>query len=341
MNKSVRLTMLFFFVVTGILVLWENYHKPRLLVLESYDSDYVWTREVEDGIRRRLDENCWITVRHHYMRTKKFSDAPSLRRAAAAGRKAVEDFRPDIILAVDDYAQKLVASCYVNKPGIKIVFAGVNGDIETYGYKGAANVTGILERKQIPALREILDILAGGLDHPLRLAYVSDSAFSSRCDVKSACGCDWSPHEYLGGFIVPDFKRWKEKVISLNGKIDYLLVSGYRKLPRKFGRDGFVPPKEVMAWTTANLDVPVIGMNVFNSRDGAMLSVGVSPYEQGEVAAGMALDLLSHRRRISEIPVRRASQYVISMSAGALSRYNVRMPRVLEAFARATDNFYP
>jgi len=333
--------MFFFFVVTGCLVLWENYHKPRLLVLESYDKDYVWTQEVEEGIARELDGNHWVTIRHHYMRTKRFSDAPSLRRAAAAGRKAVDDFRPQVILAVDDYAQKLVARYYVNKPGIKIVFAGVNGRIEPYGYDHAANVTGILERKQIAALREILTILAGSAGRPLKVAYLSDPALSSRCNVDTAAECDWSPHDYLGGYIVPDFVRWQKKVRELAGGLDYLLVSGYRKLPRRLGEEGFVPPKEVMAWTVANLKVPVIGMNVFNSRDGAMLSVGVSPYEQGEVAAKMALDLLSGRREVKDIPIKRASQYVVSMSESAMARYRVKVPRVFEAFARATDNFYP
>ncbi len=340
MNRAARILMLVFFVATGALVLWENAHKPRLLVLHSYDTDYVWTRLVDEGIRRGLAGTSWMTVRRHYMRTKKFSDAPSLRRASIAARKAVEDFRPDVILAVDDYAQKLVGRYYVDHPGISIVFAGVNGDPAAYGYDRAGNVTGILERKQFPAIIEVLSMLAGN-KKGLRLAYLSDPALSGRCDVDAARCCDWSPHELVGCFIATDFGRWRKKVRELAGRIDFLLVSGYRKLPRRVGERGFVPPREVMAWTTAHMNVPVIGMNVFNSRDGAMLSVGVSPYEQGETAARMALDILSGRRTAAAIPVRSASQYVVSMSASAVRRYNVRVPRVFEAFARATDNFYP
>jgi hypothetical protein len=333
--------MTLFFVVTGALVLWVNGHKPRLLILHSYDTDYVWTREVDEGIRRGLGSGAWITVRRHYMRTKKFSDAPSLRRAAAAARKAVEDFRPDVILAVDDYAQKLVGRYYAGRPGISVVFAGVNGDPAVYGYDRAANVTGILERKQTAALREVLSMLARDRSRALRIAYLSDPALSSRCDVDTARRCDWSPHEMVGCFIVADFGRWRRKVRELAGRIDFLLVSGYRKLPRRAGRNDFVPPREVMAWTTEHIGVPVIGMNVFNSRDGAMLSVGVSPYEQGGVAARMALDILSGRKKAADIPVRSASQYVVSMSQSALRRYDIEVPRVFEAFARATDNYYP
>jgi hypothetical protein len=47
------------------------------------------------------------------------------------------------------------------------------------------------------------------------------------------------------------------------------LVGGYRKLPKSPGSAEFVNAKEVMTWTEANSLVPVIGMNTFNSDEGA------------------------------------------------------------------------
>ncbi len=340
MRRLVLAAMALFFLVTGSLVVWENYHKPRLLILHSYDNDYVWTKEVNEGMQRVLGPSYWLTVRYHYMRTKKFTSADELRRAAIAARRAVDQFHPDVLLAVDDYAQKLVGAHYVNDPRLKIVFAGVNGDIKTYGYDHAANVTGILEGKQYEAVQELVTILRGEGQRPARLAYLSDRALSSDADVAGAAGFNWAPLDYLGAVQVADFAGWQREIAKLSGRIDYLLVSGYRKLPYGPGRHDFVPPAAVMAWTNAHLGVPAIGLNVFNSQDGAMISVGVSPYEQGEVAAGMALALLRGTKKVSELPVREARQYVISMSASALARYRIKVPRIFEAFARATDNYY-
>jgi ABC-type uncharacterized transport system substrate-binding protein len=95
-----------------------------------------------------------------------------------------------------------------------------------------------------------------------------------------------------------------------------------------------------MGWTEAHAPMPVIGINVFNAEDGAMLAVGVSPFEQGEVAAEMALTLLRTGQAASEMPVRTSRQYVIAMRQSALFRRQLEVPRIFEAFARATNNFY-
>ena len=70
--------------------------------------------------------------------------------------QAIDRWQPDVVIAVDDDAQEFVTRHYVNHPRIRIVFAGVNGGIEPYGFVGAANVAGIFERKDLPALTQAL-----------------------------------------------------------------------------------------------------------------------------------------------------------------------------------------
>lgn len=340
MRKLVLAAMALFFLVTGIFVVWENYHKPRLLVLHSYGNDYIWTQEVNEGLKRVLAKNHWLTIRYHYMHTNVFNGQDELRRAALAARRAVEQFHPDVLLTIDDHAQELVGRHYLNDPRMRIVFAGINGEITPYGYDKATNVTGILERKQFKAVQEMLTILDRDLGRPARLAHLADQAFSSNADTGKANLYPWSPQVYVGSYQVADFPAWQNKVRELSGQIDFLLVSGYRQLPSGEGRKDFVPPEQVLAWTMANIAVPVIGLNVFNSRDGAMISLGASPYEQGEVAAQMAFDLLSGSKSLADLPIREADQYVVSMSQQALSRYQIKPPQIFEAFARATNNFY-
>jgi ABC-type uncharacterized transport system substrate-binding protein len=100
-----------------------------------------------------------------------------------------------------------------------------------------------------------------------------------------------------------------------------------------------VAPTEVADWTEANSPVPIVGVNSFNSEDGFMLSIGVSPFEQGEVTAKNALDLLYGRKLATDIPVAASRQYVVAMRESAIKRRNVPIPKVLEAFARATNNY--
>ena len=73
----------------------------------------------------------------------------------------IDETQPDIILAVDDDAQNYVARYYINHPHIRVVFAGVNNDPAEYGFDRASNVSGILERLPIDALKETLLIALG------------------------------------------------------------------------------------------------------------------------------------------------------------------------------------
>ncbi|MBU0481120.1 MAG: hypothetical protein KKG47_08460 [Proteobacteria bacterium] len=339
------LTMSLFFLTTILVVVWMSYNKPRVFILHSYSNDYVWTEEVNVGIERTLANQKWLLVRYHFMKTKKFKDDASHRRAGIAAKNAIDKFRPDVLIAVDDYAQKLVAAKYVNHPTMQIVFAGVNGSIEPYGYYKANNVTGIVERKQVKAIREVILLLAasdqnrkGG--NPLRTLFLSDPALSGKMDTEYVDAFDWQPIDHQGSIHVNDYDEWREIVGKAGEMTDFLLVSGYRKLPRSKTDEKFVSPEEIMTWTEENSPVPVIGMNFFNTGDGAMLSVGVSPYEQGEVAAGLALDILCGRKKVNEIPVQVSQQYVISLRNSAIRKRNMEVPKIFEAFARATNNYF-
>lgn len=55
---------IFFLLLIGTMVL-VNADRPRVMVLHSYSPKYVWTREVDTGIRRALKGQDWIDVRFH------------------------------------------------------------------------------------------------------------------------------------------------------------------------------------------------------------------------------------------------------------------------------------
>ncbi|OHB25995.1 MAG: hypothetical protein A2X84_13980 [Desulfuromonadaceae bacterium GWC2_58_13] len=329
----------FFLFCTGT-VFWVSWQRPTIMVLHSYASDYAWTREVNAGLSRILDTQNWVRVSTYYMNTKISKDEDYLRRAGLAARRAIDAATPDVLIAVDDAAQELVGRHYVDRPGIRIVFAGINGNTDGYGYPAAGNVTGILERKPAAAITECLRFLAPDRGKGARVMLLCDKSYSAITDANYLAGCDWGNVDYRGARFVDDFSGWRQAVAELAGQVDFLLVGGYRQLSAPAGGGGLVPAKEVMSWTEANAPMPVIGINVFNAEDGAMLAIGVSPFEQGEVASEMALTLLRTGQAASEMPVRISRQYVIAMRKSALLRRRIEVPQIFEAFARATNNYY-
>ena len=375
--KITSLSMLLFLLLLVATVVYTNYLRPRILVLHSYSPDYVWTDHVNQGLQRILSKQNRADVRYYYMKTKKFRHQSDLRRTEIAALRTVKDLQPDVIIAVDDNAQKMVAKKFVDNPHIKIVFAGINGNIDIYGYHQARNVTGILERKPAAAIREMLlflanmnaangdgDIASGinmiaSLAAPavtaaadratavdgkpanlsVRALFLGDSSHSVTIDAEYLASFDWSPVDYRGAEFVDTYADWQQQVLSIDSKTDFLLVSGYRRL-KLAASDDYAAPEDVMAWTEAHSPVPVIGMNVFNAAEGAGMSVGVSGYEQGEVAAGMALDILNKGTPIDTIPVQTSQQYILALRQPALDRRGIRLPKIFEAFSRVTNNYF-
>jgi hypothetical protein len=331
----------FILTLTGI-VLYKNINKPRILVLHSYSDDYVWTRQINVGLDRVFGKVQGVDIRNHEMRTKKMSGKCYKHRAGIAGHSTIELIRPNVIVAIDDNAQKYVAKQYVNNPDIKIVFAGINGSPEPYGYLEANNVTGILERKPAVALSEVILLLSenlGIIGQKPKAIFLSDESHSTERDGGYLDSIDWVGVDYLGRHPKATFDDWQSAVKNMKGKADFILVGGYRKLHKSPGSAKFVNAKEVMTWTEANSPVPVIGMNTFNTEEGAMLSVGVSPYEQGEVAASMAIKLIEGVD-IKSLPIQTSSQYVVAVRKSALDARNISIPEVFEAYARASNNYF-
>ncbi|WP_163133622.1 ABC transporter substrate-binding protein [Agarivorans sp. Alg241-V36] len=335
--------MLSFLVATIGVIVVEGASRPRILILHSYETDYAWTRTVNEGIDRAKRAHMNIDIRYHYMNTKNQSSETAKKRAATVAKRVVDSYHPNVLLVIDDDAQRLVATDYIGNQAIQIVFAGVNAELEAYGYQDADNVTGILERKSVSAIKEVLRLLVesqprlGSLKGSV--VYLSDSSTSAKLDADYLARQEWAPLEYQGHVGVKSFEQWKQEVNRLNGQYQFLLVGGYRKL---FSEDSesFVSAEEVAQWTEANSTLAIVGINAFNSEDGVMLSIGASPFEQGEIAFERAIRLVEDPTSLSQMPVTISKQYVVALRHQALENRDIRVPKVLEAFARATNNYF-
>lgn len=338
-DRSVKIFALLFFIEMGVFFALSK-DKVKVLILHSYTPEYTWSRNIDRGLMRVLsNKGAIINYRHHYMAPKD-ADKKQHRRAQKVAHRHVRDFQPDFIIAIDDYANALVARHYVGHRSIDIIFAGVNGSVEPYGYEGAPNVTGIYERKPIRALVDLINVINQYDKRSYSVIFVSDKSTSVKHDAEYMKTADWGNQVSLKGHIATDnFADWKEIILNLSDDIDYLMVSGYRNLKSADNPNKNTPPGEVARWTVLNSKKPVVGLNVFNSRDGVPLSVGVSPYEQGEVAGNMLLDLIKTGKPAGKFDHVHPKQYLISIN-DEIKQHAANIPALLKAFAKSTNNYY-
>lgn len=343
-----KLSILFgilFVLGTLFIAVNHNLTQKRVLILHSYDPEYSWTRDVNSGLQRVLDLYPEWSVRWHYMDLKRRPWPEARQAAGALARRVVDDWNPDLIIAIDDDAQALVGKHYVNDPHIKIVFAGVNGGVEEYDYVGAKNVAGIFERKQLAAVRDA--VLAGhpksrraGGPQSLRILHLGDQSHSVKLDDSSIRNFDWKPMTYAGSKLVKTFPEWQTAVLDADKRADVLFISNYRKLARSDADRTLVSPREVVGWTEINSPVPIIGGNGFYVEDGGMFALGASGFEQGSEAGKLAAQILVQGVSPDSLAQPSTREFVVFMRRGQMAMHDFSLPDLYEAFARAMNNYY-
>lgn len=341
MNKSraSQLAMLLFTFALITFFVVINVSKPRVLVLHSYNVDFSWVPDINIGLNRILERHPY-KIRWHYMDTKRHPGQEFKERAGASVRKEIEKWKPDIIIAIDDNAQEYVGKYYVNDPKIKIVFAGVNKTEKDYGYAGADNVTGMLERINYQAVKDILlQVLPEG---KRRIAHISDASPTSEGIHDEIEAFDWTPLQFTNSIQCSTFDQWQEAIKNTESSADFILYTHYHTIKASADSPDILPPKEVLAWTMANSTLPGVSFWGFYVEDGGMMAVALSPYEQGEVAARMAVDIIEHGKRPQDIPVETSRLFVMYMRESVIKEKmgSLNLPLVYEAFAKATNHYY-
>ncbi len=332
--------------VAGFL-LYYNMNKKTILVLQSYNTDYAWVRDVDEGIKRAVaKENAGLNILYHYMDTKNHPDDPSKKKAAEIAKEIIRITKPNVVVSVDDDAQNFVMKEYNNDPSMVNVFAGVNAKAEKYGYTTATNVTGILERIPIEGIKEFVEVIAKqkGIKTPVRIAHVADDSKVVKSDDTNMHEYpNWAPMKFVKSQFANTFSEWKEIIKNADKSMDIMLISNYRKVYEDKEKKKLVPFKEVMKWAYENSPIPIIGINGFVTEDGAAISIGASPFEQGEVSMTMAIDIAKGRKKVGELPIQTAEQFIVLIHQGRLaekfSNKGVVLPRIYEAFARATSKY--
>jgi ABC-type uncharacterized transport system substrate-binding protein len=332
-----RLPIIAFFICLSIFLVMVNVSKPRVLILHSYAPDYSWVRDIDSGINSVLGKKSYV-VKNHYLDTRQHPDIDYMLKAGLTARNMIKKWQPDVIIAVDDNAQMLVGKYFVNDPATSIVFASVQGVLEEYGYDTATNVTGIFQRIQLEAIKDaLLQILPEGHRRIVHLSDASQTAIFSGGDINAYT---WAPLELVSSTKCKTFEDWKVAIENSKGTGDILLIADYHSLKRSAADKSIVPSQEVIEWTEGNASIP--GMSGWGSyvEDGGMIAVVASPFEQGEVSANMAVDIIENGKKPREIIFQDNQMYVVHLRESRVKAHKVQMPSIIEAFARATNHYY-
>ena len=334
MNQKRKSVLPFIFIIAFlILVAYVTSHRHRVLVVLSYHPEFIWEKEIADEIEKKLSSST-VDVRFHYMDTKRHPDPEFKKAAGEEVRRIVESWDPEVLITVDDNAQEFVGRHYAGKKRPYVVFCGVNAMPEQYGYPGAGNVTGILERT---SPRILMDVIRYCFPEAKRFMHISDDSSTSRYIQEEYREIDWSPLVCSREVMVDNFDDWKKEISTAGQYADVILYTHYHTLRRHSGSEEIIIPREVMKWTIENSLLPEIGTFGFVVQDGGMMAVAVSTREQADVASDYSKKLLNGES-IDTLPIVSTSVYSIYINKSRLKEAGVHLQEVYTLLAETAGN---
>ncbi|MFZ5427307.1 MAG: histidine kinase [Thermodesulfobacteriota bacterium] len=291
--------------------------KRRVLVIHSYHKGLAWTDSVDEGIASVLKHPSETEVFTEYLDAKRFPDAVADGRLADYLRLKYAATPIDVVIASDDDAfQFLLSRRSVLFPGAPVVFCGVNFFDESMLAGRRDDFTGVVEGYDARGtLREALRLQPG----VYRVVVVNDRTATGLANRK------------ILAEVLPEFEK-KVSVTYLDDLTMEELLGKIRTLSRgdiillmTFNRDSsgrVFDYDESISLIASQSKVPIYGVWDFFLGKGIVGGLLSSGADQGRVAGGMALRLLSGEKA-GDIPVVKESPNRFMFDYAQLRRFDI------------------
>ncbi|MGA0849639.1 MAG: ABC transporter substrate-binding protein [Chthoniobacterales bacterium] len=318
-----------------ILLGFFNATKPRILVLHSAAQDSSWARQVDRGMREALaGQRRPLSIEWHYLGVDSPAAARRMAEARAGASRAMARFNPDVLIAVDDEANSLVAREYVGRDRPRILYVSLNRPPADFGYAGARNVSGISEQLPLAAIRDAARDLFP--DRVPSLAVIGVDNETGRAEMAQVTAFDWSPLVVGETLLAANADEWR--TFAARTTADILLVLGTHDLPD--GEGNVVTAAEINRWTQENASAFPIGTQVNFVEDGGGLSFSPPPDDSGAKAIELALDWLDNRSTPGAPAPVVSDHFEVGVRPEALAARGIALPPIYLEAARENGSLF-
>jgi hypothetical protein len=258
-----------------------------------------------------------------------------VEEARAEARRAVARFQPDVLIAVDDEANSLVARDYVGRKSPRILYVSLNRPPADFGYVGAANVSGIAEQLPFAAVRDVVMDLFPGRTPTVAVIGVENESGAAK--MTQARAFAWSPLSVDEAALVATAEDWRAFVQRV-AAADVLLVLGAHDLPGEGGVT--VKAAEINRWTEEQARPLPIGTQVNFVETGGGLSFSPPPDDSGARAIGLALDWLDARDTPGAPPALVSDHFEVAVRPVRLRERGLVLPPIYLEAARENGTLF-
>jgi ABC-type uncharacterized transport system substrate-binding protein len=254
-----------------------NYRGKKLLHIDSYGIDYIWSETLTKGIYDVI-QGTGIEFKRFEMNTKNFKTEEDKQKAAAKAKELIDSYHPDIVIVSDDNAVQYVLQKYYKDSKIPFVFCGVNWDAKKYGLP-YANTTGMLEVEYIQPLYNLMRKYAKGG----KIGFIGGDTETDRFTANFYKE-NFFHENMTKTYFAKDFEEFKKMFVQAQSEVDMLY----------FNNAGSVKGWKISEMTQmvrTQTKIPM-GSNGLTEAPYSLVTFGKFGKEQGEWAAEAALKIL-------------------------------------------------
>lgn len=303
----------------------EEARPARVLVVHSYNPEYIWCQNVSQGIQESL-RGLKATIETRYLDAKRDPAPDAILAKSKAALERVEAWDPQVVIAVDDAAQTYLVKPHLKgRPAPQVIFCGVNAPLSLYGFP-ASNVSGVRERWHLREGFALLKKINPKLRSVALLLDDTESAGFILEDLKAEAR-QGGPFalKVAGAERIKTYRQWQRRVRHYQKHADALALGMYHALvDETTGR--VAPANDVNAWTTSVNQRPTLGFADYAQEHGLMCGVLESAREQGLLAGAMARQVLERGATAGSLPVRINQKGVVFVNLKTAERLGQQIP---------------
>jgi len=301
----------------------------KVLVVNSYYTDYPWAADISEGVKKGL-EGSGAQLEIFYMDTKRKTGEEWKTEIGKKAMEKVEEFKPDVIIPTDDNALQYFGKHYFGKE-IPVVFAGINDDLSKYGYP-ASNATGVIQKA---IFAESIELLLRIKPEVKKIAVISDDGETSTA-ILSYMKTLKVPVEVVSYDQPSTFAEWKALITKYQTTVDAIGINLYQSVKEVSGQDS-LPQKVIMDWTMENNRLPTIGFFPDAFDDGVFCGIAESGEVQGYEAAKIAAQILQGKKP-ADFPIVIPKNGVVIVNMKTAEKLGIAVPfGVLESVNKVIE----
>lgn len=326
--------------------------KARVLVVHSYGSTHVCGGPQGEGVAQALAERGWregenLELRSVYMDTKKvFTTPEAIAERGRLALQAVEEFKPQVVVVLDDNAAREVMLPLVGRKDIAVVFSGMNGQPADYSAKAnflesldapGHNITGVYEKLHLLKSLRVMAAAIGDLMPGDKVVGITDfsptgNAITRQFEIELA-----GSTPKLGWELrrVKDFEAYTALIEKLNtDKQVRAIYPAALKLATANGET--YAAGQIFDWTIKHSTKPEMALNYYFSKIGLFGGAAVDFTAMGRMAGLKAARILGGESA-GAIPIEDAADYAIVFNLKRANELGINIP---EPLLTAADQVY-